>query len=48
MKEYKCNCEKYQARKETERFPSGAYTLVKDKKTGKIKKVDFLEKLLSL
>ena len=33
--------------KEREYFPSGAYTLVKDK-TGKIKKVDFLEKLLSL
>jgi len=29
-------------------FPSGAYTLEKDKRTGKIKKVDFLEKLLSL
>lgn len=29
-------------------FPSGAYTLEKDKKTGGIKKVDFLEKLLSL
>ena len=34
--------------KEAKRFPSGAYTLEKDKKTGKIKKVDFLEKLLSL
>ena len=36
------------AKRQKGKFPSGAYTLVKDKATGETKKVDFLEKLMNL
>ena len=43
------NCQEFKEQLKNQiRYPSGASTLEKDKKTGKVKKVDFLAKLLSL
>ena len=43
------NCREFKEQLKNQiRYPSGASTLEKDKKTGEVKKVDFLAKLLSL
>ena len=43
------NCREFKEQLKNQiRYPSGASTLEKDKKTGEVRKVDFLAKLLSL